>query len=63
MMPSPMHATESSIDTHRDRVAFQLEHGFDIAYFNLSEFLKNGALLSCMVMHLNRQSYDISLTS
>jgi N-dimethylarginine dimethylaminohydrolase len=39
------------------------EHGFDIAYFNLSEFLKNGALLSCMVMHLNRQSYDITLTS
>jgi N-dimethylarginine dimethylaminohydrolase len=39
------------------------EHGFDVAYFNLSEFLKGGALLSCMMMHLNRQSYDIALTS
>lgn len=37
------------------------EHGCDVAYFNLSEFLKGGALLSCMMMHLNRQSYDIAL--
>lgn len=35
--------------------------GFGLALFNLSEYLKSGALLSCMVMHLNRKSYDIAL--
>lgn len=34
---------------------------FEVSYFNLSEFLKSGALLSCMVMHLNRKSYDLVL--
>ncbi len=32
--------------------------GFEVCYFNLSEFIKGGALLSCLVMHLNRQSYE-----
>ena len=35
----------------------------EVVYFNLSEFHKSGALLSCMVMHLNRQSYKIALTA
>lgn len=35
--------------------------GFELNLFNLSEYHKGGALLSCMVMHLNRRSYDISL--
>ena len=35
----------------------------DVAYFNLSEFHKSGALLSCMVMHLNRSSYQVELTA
>ncbi len=26
----------------------------EVSYFNLSEYHKSGALLSCMVMHLNR---------
>jgi N-dimethylarginine dimethylaminohydrolase len=34
---------------------------FDVAYFNLGEFQKSGALLSCMVMHLNRASYAYRL--
>jgi N-dimethylarginine dimethylaminohydrolase len=34
----------------------------EVSYFNLSEFHKSGALLSCMVMHLNRYSYEIPLT-
>lgn len=38
------------------------KYAFEIAFFNLSEFLKSGALLSCMVMHLNRRSYDLRLT-
>lgn len=33
----------------------------EVSYFNLSEFHKGGALLSCMVMHLNRHSYAFSL--
>jgi N-dimethylarginine dimethylaminohydrolase len=36
---------------------------FDVNYFNLSEYHKSGALLSCMAMHLNRHSYTIALTS
>ncbi len=35
----------------------------EISYFNLSEFHKSGALLSCMVMHLNRACYQIALTA
>ena len=35
---------------------------FEVSYFNLSEYLKSGALLSCMVMHLNRNSYRFALT-
>lgn len=35
--------------------------GLEVNYFNLSEFHKSGALLSCMVMHLNRRSYAFSL--
>jgi|SRR5436309_6565911 len=35
----------------------------EVGYFNLSEFHKSGALLSCMVMHLNRHAYKIALTA
>lgn len=35
--------------------------GFEPAFFNLSECMKSGALLSCLVMHLNRFSYRIRL--
>ena len=34
----------------------------EVCYFNLSEYHKSGALLSCMVMHLNRNSYRVALT-
>jgi len=37
------------------------ELGFEVYYFNLDEFMKSGALLSCLVMHLNRNSYNIDL--
>ncbi len=33
----------------------------EVSYFNLSEYLKGGGLLSCMVMHLNRHSYAFKL--
>ncbi|RUS95291.1 hypothetical protein DSM106972_090670 [Dulcicalothrix desertica PCC 7102] len=31
--------------------------GMEPVFFNLSEFCKSGALLSCLVMHLNRNNY------
>lgn len=37
------------------------ERACEVAYFNVSEYHKSGALLSCMVMHLNRRSYDFRL--
>jgi N-dimethylarginine dimethylaminohydrolase len=37
------------------------ELGMEVCYFNLSEFLKGGAVLSCLVMHLNRKSYEVNL--
>jgi N-dimethylarginine dimethylaminohydrolase len=38
-------------------------YALEVAYFNLDEYHKSGALLSCMVMHLNRHSYKIALTA
>ncbi|WP_225830598.1 dimethylarginine dimethylaminohydrolase family protein [Streptomyces sp. NK08204] len=37
------------------------EHAMEVSYLNLSEYHKGGALLSCMVMHLNRYSYEFTL--
>ena len=37
------------------------DRAFEVGYFNLGEYLKGGALLSCMVMHLNRHSYAFTL--
>ena len=36
-------------------------NGFEVALFNLSECLKGGAALSCLIMHLNRVSYHFRL--
>ena len=38
-----------------------VDNALEVNYFNLSEYHKGGALLSCMVMHLNRYSYEFSL--
>ena len=46
---------------NRELVDIAGENGFEIGLFNLSEFLKGGAVLSCMVMHMNRTSYNYSL--
>jgi len=35
--------------------------GMEPVIFNLSEFMKSGAMLSCMVMHLNRVDHSKSL--
>lgn len=50
-------------EIHKNRALEDIatRHAFELSFFNLSEYLKSGALLSCMVMHLNRRSYDIDL--
>jgi N-dimethylarginine dimethylaminohydrolase len=53
------YAAELSKNRRLEDIAAAL--GFDVNFFNLSEYHKGGALLSCMVMHLNRISYDIAL--
>ena len=35
--------------------------GMEPVIFNLSEYMKSGAMLSCMVMHLNRVDHSKSL--
>jgi N-dimethylarginine dimethylaminohydrolase len=37
------------------------ELGLEVGYFNLSEYHKGGGLLSCLIMHLNRKSYEFRL--
>ena len=51
-------------ELHKNRILEDIaaKYGFELSLFNLSEYFKSGALLSCMVMHLNRRSYDIALT-
>ncbi|MDI5962281.1 arginine deiminase-related protein [Streptomyces sp. SL13] len=34
--------------------------GLEPVFLDMSEFLKSGAALSCMAMHLNRSSYDLA---
>ncbi len=34
--------------------------GLEPAFLDMSEFLKSGAALSCMAMHLNRRNYEIA---
>ncbi|MBU1658183.1 amidinotransferase [bacterium] len=53
---------ESERQKNRTLEDIASNYGFEAAFFNTSEFLKSGALLSCMVMHLNRKSYDMILT-
>ena len=69
MNASNLHELNSSDETyqselHKNRTLedIAMKYGFEVSFFDLSEFFKSGALLSCMVMHLNRQSYRIPLT-
>jgi len=50
-------------ELHKNRTLEDIaaKYGFELSLFNLSEYFKSGALLSCMVMHLNRRSYDLVL--
>jgi N-dimethylarginine dimethylaminohydrolase len=50
-------------ELHKNRTLEDIasDRAFEVSYFNLSEYHKGGALLSCMVMQLNRFSYDFTL--
>jgi N-dimethylarginine dimethylaminohydrolase len=51
----------SEIAKNRKLEDIASRHAFEVNLFNLSEYHKAGALLSCMVMHLNRYSYSFQL--
>ncbi len=53
------YAAEISKNRRLEDIAASL--AMEVSYFNLSEYLKGGGLLSCMVMHLNRSSYAFKL--
>lgn len=46
---------------NRTLVDICAERGMEVVFFNLSEYFKSGALLSCMVMSLNRHSFETRL--
>ena len=54
---------EYALELHKNRTLEDIatEAAFEVSYFNLSEYEKGGALLSCMVLHLNRYSYAFKL--
>jgi N-dimethylarginine dimethylaminohydrolase len=54
---------EYALELHKNRTLEDIatEAAFEVNYFNLSEYEKGGALLSCMVLHLNRYSYAFKL--
>ena len=65
---SNIHDMKAGTEEYREELAknrrledIAMELGFEVSYFNLSEYLKGGALLSCMLMHWNRRSYDVRL--
>lgn len=56
-------STDYRIELEKNRILedIAVELNMEVVTFNLSEFLKGGALLSCLVMHLNRNSYETDL--
>jgi N-dimethylarginine dimethylaminohydrolase len=65
---SHIHELKAGTDEYADELAknrrledIAAQLAFEVGYLNLSEYHKGGALLSCMVMHLNRHSYAFKL--
>lgn len=65
---SHIHDLRAGTDDYRDEAKknrrledIASNFALEVCYFDLSEFHKSGALLSCMVMHLNRHAYKIAL--
>ncbi|QUH02335.1 amidinotransferase [Saccharopolyspora erythraea] len=62
---SNLHGMRPGTEEHRmesakndELAAIADAHGLGVTHIDLSEYHKGGADLSCMVMHLNRYSYD-----
>ena len=51
-------AEKAKINT-LEKICFN--EGLEPVFFNLSEYMKSGAMLSCMMMHLNYVDYEKSL--
>ena len=65
---SHIHSLKAGTDEYREEINknrkledIASELALEVSFFNLSEYQKGGALLSCMVMHLNRYSYAFRL--
>ncbi len=65
---SHLHTLKAGSDEYFEELAknraledIAIKLGLEVNYFNLTEYHKGGALLSCMVMHLNRRSYAFTL--
>jgi N-dimethylarginine dimethylaminohydrolase len=65
---SHIHELRAGTEDHRNELHknrsledIAVDRALEVSYFNLSEYHKGGALLSCMVMHLNRFSYAFKL--
>jgi len=54
-----VYSMEHSKNFRLEEIAAQ--HGMEVCYFNMEEFLKGGGLLSCMVLNINYQSYQTRL--
>ena len=50
-------AEKAKINT-LEKICFN--EGLEPVFFNLSEYMKSGAMLSCMMMHLNYVDYNKS---
>ena len=68
MNSSHIHDLKKGTDDYRLELAknrrledIATDLAFEVSYFDLGEYEKGGALLSCMVMHLNRYSYAFKL--
>ena len=51
LLNSDLSAAEKAKINTLERICFN--EGLEPVFFNLSEYMKSGAMLSCMMMHLN----------
>ena len=62
---SELKITDELYDGEKHKIAslekICAKEGMEPVFFNLSEYMKSGAMLSCMVMHLNYVDYNKSL--
>jgi len=52
---------QKEVQKNRELEDIAANLGFEVVLLNINEYYKSGAMLSCMVMHLNRNSYRFKL--